>query len=387
MAKSLEDTAFYRYLRLVSLNEVGGDPDRFGVSVSAFHTICQRQLRHHPHTMLTTSTHDHKRGEDVRARINALTEMPQEWARRVRRWALLNGFKRRRLDAPRTLSRNAEYLLYQILIGAWPLEVRAPEDLASSDLADRIVAYMIKASREAKEETAWTNQDPEYEAALEAFVRRILDPERSRPFLADLLPFQERVALVGAVNGLAQVLLKLTAPGIPDFYQGTELLDLSLVDPDNRRPVDYGHRDACLADAPSEAGALLTDWRSGRAKQLLVHQTLEFRRAHAELFTTGNYVPLAAEGQHAERVIAFARQQGEEVAIVIAPRLIGPLLADVDIPLVPAERWGRTRVVLPPELPARALSDRLTGRSVDASGGELGLAELLTSLPVALLTT
>ncbi|HEX6144151.1 MAG TPA: malto-oligosyltrehalose synthase [Geminicoccaceae bacterium] len=384
MAKSLEDTAFYRYLRLVALNEVGGEPDHFGVSPSAFHTLCQRELRHHPLTMVTTSTHDHKRGEDARIRIAALSELPQEWVRRVRRWTLLNRARRGTGGGAPAPSRNAEYLFYQSLIGVWPLEVRAPEDLAGGDLAERMVAYMIKASREAKEETAWTAQNPEYEAALEQFVRRVLDPERSRPFLADFIPFQERIALTGAVSGLAQTLLKLTAPGIPDLYQGSELFDLSLVDPDNRRPVDYGLRDRNL-DAPGpDPAALVADWRSGRIKQHVVAAALRVRRARPDVFRQGAYLPLAVEGQHADRVVALARTGESGVVVVAVPRLVTPLLAESEVPLPAPERWGATRVVLPDEIAGRVLTDELTGRR-HGDGNELRLADLLVDLPVALL--
>jgi (1->4)-alpha-D-glucan 1-alpha-D-glucosylmutase len=385
MAKSLEDTAFYRYFRLAALNEVGGEPDHFGVSVSAFHTVCQRQFRHSPLSMVTTSTHDHKRGEDTRARMLALSELPQEWARRVRRWAVLNRARGSEAASAVTISRNTEYLLYQTLIGVWPVEIRSPEDLADSDLAERIVAYMIKASREAKEETAWTAQDPDYEAALEQFVRRVLDPDRARHFLADFIPFQERIALTGAVNGLAQVLLKLTAPGIPDLYQGTELPDLSLVDPDNRRPVDYALRQAMLLADPPEPEALVRNWRDGRLKQHVVRSALLLRRKRPALFKAGAYLPLTVEGQHADRVVAFARLGDTELVIIVTPRLVTPLLAEVDEPLPAPERWGRTRIVLPEELAAGALRDRLSGRTHDLAEGELRLGEVLGALPVALL--
>src|SRR5690606_11382827 len=258
MAKSLEDTAFYRYNRLVSLNEVGGEPDNFGVSPSAFHHRMQQQQRRHPASMLTTATHDHKRGEDVRARIDALSELPLEWRREVNRWARLNRSKRREVDGQRIPGRNDEYLLYQTLIGAWPLEIDTVEHPGLAAFAERIVAYMIKASREAKARTSWTAPDEEYEAGLERFVRRILDPQEGRPFIADLLAFEPLIARIGAVNGLAQALLRLTAPGVPDTYQGCELWDLSLVDPDNRRPVDFEQRRAWL-EQEADPAALLAE--------------------------------------------------------------------------------------------------------------------------------
>src|ERR671918_568788 len=283
MAKSLEDTAFYRYHRLVSLNEVGGEPGHFGVSLSAFHHLMQQQHQRLPASMLTTATHDHKRGEDVRARINALSELPAEWGRRVRRWAGLNRFKLKEVEGRPVPGRNDSYLLYQTLVGSWPFGLGADDAAGLADYAERIVTYMMKASREAKQRTSWTAPDEEYESGLERFVRRILDPQDGRAFLADLLPFQAQVALIGALNGLAQTLLKLTVPGVPDTYQGCELWDLSLVDPDNRRPVDFEMRRAMLAQ-DADPAELLASWQDGRIKQHVVARTLALRRAAPTLF-------------------------------------------------------------------------------------------------------
>ena len=277
MAKSLEDTAFYRYNRLVSLNEVGGEPNHFAVSPSAFHHLMQQQQRRHPASMLATATHDHKRGGRARAPQRA-----QRAAARVappgRALDPAQSPQAARGERPARAGRNDEYLLYQTLVGAWPLEIDTPEHAGLAEFTERIVAYMIKASREAKVRTSWTAPDQEYEAGLERFVRRILDPQEGRAFLADLLAFQPRIALIGAVNGLAQTLLKLTAPGVPDTYQGCELWDLSLVDPDNRRPVDFELRRAFSSSAPmrarsSPAGAMVASsstsrparWRCGGA--------------------------------------------------------------------------------------------------------------------------
>jgi len=385
MAKSLEDTALYRYHRLIALNEVGGEPDHFGVSPAAFHHNVGQQQRFRPLSMLASATHDHKRGEDTRARIAALSEMAVEWRRRVRRWAVLNRFRRLQLDGAPVPSRNDEYLLYQTLLGTWPFELETPDDLAQSDFVERIVAYMIKAIREAKQETSWTAQNPDYEAGVEQFVRRILDPERGRAFLADLLPFQERLAVVGAVNGLAQVLLKLTAPGVPDIYQGTEFWDLSLVDPDNRRPVDFDERNARLRRLEHEHLArLLANWRDGAIKQAVVARTLGFRRTRPEIFTAGGYQPLSVDGEHAERIVGFARTHEGAAVIAVAPRLVAPLLDGVDRPLPPAEAWGDTRLVLPDD--ARGpMIDVLTGGDVTCDGGEMAIGALLNQLPVALL--
>ncbi len=384
MAKSLEDTAFYRYCRLVSLNEVGGEPSQFGVTVSAFHHLMQQQQQRLPGSMLASATHDHKRGEDVRARINVLSELPLEWRRRVNRWTRLNRSKRRDVDGERVPSRNDEYLLYQTLIGAWPLELTADDVAGLAAFSERIVGYMIKACREAKLQTSWTAPDTVYEAGLEHFVQRILDPREGRAFMADLLGFHAHVALVGAVNGLAQTLLKLTVPGVPDIYQGCELWDLSLVDPDNRRPVDFALREVMLSQ-DADPAALLSSWRDGRVKQHVVTRTLALRRADPALFA-GSYTPLEATGRHADRLVAFARSTEQAVLLAIVPRLVSPLLDGAKLPLPLATAWGDTRVALP-EIPAERLHNPLTGTSIEATPKGLLASEVLASLPVALLTT
>ena len=384
MAKSLEDTAFYRYNRLISLNEVGGEPNHFAVSPSAFHHLMQQQQRRQPASMLATATHDHKRGEDVRARLNALSELPLEWRRQVGRWARLNRLKRREANGQRIPGRNDEYLLYQTLVGAWPLEIDTPEHPCLTEFTERIVAYMIKASREAKVRTSWTAPDQEYEAGLERFVRRILDPQEGRAFLADLLAFQPRIALIGTVNGLAQTLLKLTAPGVPDTYQGCELWDLSLVDPDNRRPVDFELRRTFLEQG-ADPGALLASWQDGRIKQHVVARTLALRRRDPELFETGSYEPLEAVGALADRLVAFGRRTEREMIVVAVPRLIAGLLQDPELPCPARAVWGDTRLELPAAFAGRELVNHLTDRPVPTSSGALMVGDLLADLPVALL--
>jgi (1->4)-alpha-D-glucan 1-alpha-D-glucosylmutase len=387
MAKAVEDTAFYRYVRLISLNEVGGGPEHFGTSPAAFHTVVQQTQRFHPLSMLAGATHDHKRGEDVRARISALSELPAEWRRRVRRFALLNRSRRQEIGGRRVPSRNDEYLLYQTLIGAWPFEVQAPDDLARGDFTDRIVAYMIKALREAKLETSWSAPDTAYEEGVTQFVRRILDPVGGRAFIADLLPFQAEIARIGAVNGLAQTLLRLTAPGVPDSYQGTELWDLSLVDPDNRRPVDFELRQRWLAD-PRPIGTLLGEWRGGRIKQQLIARTLALRRRQPAAFSSGDYLPLSPRGAHADRIVAFARRADRVLAVVVVPRLVAPLLRDRELPLPAGAAWADTEVELPEGWTNAILFDELTGRRhAPPHSGGLAVAELLAELPVALLST
>jgi (1->4)-alpha-D-glucan 1-alpha-D-glucosylmutase len=384
MAKSLEDTAFYRYNRLVSLNEVGGEPSHFGESPSAFHHLLQQQQRRHPFSMLASATHDHKRGEDVRARIDVLSELPLEWRRQVVRWARLNRFKRRELDGQRVPGRNDEYLLYQTLLGAWPLEIDTPDHPALAAFTERIVEYMLKASREAKLRTSWAAPDQEYEAGLERFVRRILDPQEGRAFLADLLGFQPRIAVVGALNGLAQILLKLTVPGVPDTYQGCELWDLSLVDPDNRRPVDFDLRRESLQQGADPA-ALLASWQDGRIKQHVIASTLALRRRHPDLFESGSYEPIEAVRGLADRVLAFARRTEQAMIVVVVPRLIAALLQDREQPCPAPAAWGDTRLELPPAFAGRPLLNHLTERPVPTSSGSLAVADALADLPVALL--
>jgi (1->4)-alpha-D-glucan 1-alpha-D-glucosylmutase len=380
-AKAVEDTTFYRAVRLVSLNEVGSEPDRFGTSPSAFHEANRRRHRSHPDGMLTTSTHDHKRGEDLRARLNVLSEVPRAWRGRVQRWMLLNRRKRSEADGRAAPSRGDEYLFYQTVVGAWPFSPAGAE--VEGTFVERIDAYMLKAIREAKEHTSWAAPHEEYERAVSSFVTRCLDPELSRPFVEDVAAFVREIAPAGAVNGLAQVVLKLTSPGVPDVYQGTELWDFSLVDPDNRRPVDYATRRAFLG-RPSAAGEELASWHDGRIKQRIIQRLLEVRRAHPELFTGGAYLPLAVEGLHADRVIAFARRHEDRTLVVIAPRLVWSLLQEEERPL--PRGWGSTRVMLPEELRAPALVDVLSGRepAPDAEGA-LPVESCLSELPVAAL--
>lgn len=381
-AKGIEDTAYYRYHRLVSLNEVGGDPDRFGVSPAAFHRANARRLSERPHGLLAGSTHDSKRAEDVRARLQILSELPLAWRDRVMQWRILNRpLRHARKETPGdgTLpDANTEYLLYQTLLGAWPFDKRPEDRLGADNLRDfraRIQGYMLKAVREAKVHTAWDNPDADYEAALAAFIDALLDPALASPFLADFLPFQRRIARLGLYNSLTQTLLRLTAPGVPDIYQGCELWNFSLVDPDNRRPVDFAHRQAQLRQlnerlAHSEGrdelvADLLTHPEDGRVKLYLIRQILALRRSNPGIFAAGDYRPLAVEGPHAERLCAFARRHGDHAIIVLAPRLLASLAHPNrgqrgHQPADPfADRgWATTFV----EVPVASLWDVLAGR-------------------------
>ena len=396
MAKGLEDTAFYRFNRLISCNEVGGDPRQTGLSIAAFHNRNRERARHWPHGLLATATHDTKRGEDARARIDVLTEIPGEWDRGVRRWAALNGRWKVELDDRSAPTRNDEYLLYQALLGAWPVELDeppfAPDALAS--FTQRIQAFMVKAAREAKLRTSWANPSKEYEDALLQFVARLLDAEAGKLFVADFLPFQGRVARIGMLNSLVQLALKLTCPGVPDIYQGSELWDLSLVDPDNRRRPDFEQRRRLLAElapigglpCPRRAEAvsdLVRGWRDGRIKLHVLATLLRLRRDRETLFATGDYQPLAAEGSMTDRLVAFAREASGDRVVVATGRHLAPFVPSVDGDSA-QHSWEDTSLSLPPGL-GGTLIDVLTGREMTPSNGALAARELFSILPVAVL--
>jgi (1->4)-alpha-D-glucan 1-alpha-D-glucosylmutase len=397
-AKALEDTAYYRYGRLLSRNEVGASPGEFALSVEGFHAANLERARRFPHALVTTATHDHKRGEDVRARLAVLSEIADEWAATLRAWSTLNAPHRRGLDgappavgvggdAPRDWAPGptAEAMLYQTLVGCWPYEL-APTDSAGVEaLAQRVAAWQEKALREAKLRTSWHAPQERYEAAARAFLFDILAPQRRDGFLRELSAFVGRISRAGAVNGLLQTLLRTTVPGVPDLYQGTELWDFSLVDPDNRRPVDFGRRAGWLTQTPPSEQ--LANWRDGRVKLGIVHRALTLRAVSPALFLAGMYVPLTVSGPRAKHAIAFARRHGDAYAIVIGTRLSATLLpADSDVPLVPPEAWQDTYVTLPRALAGRALFDCLSPCAPKADeAGRLPLAEALAALPVALL--
>jgi (1->4)-alpha-D-glucan 1-alpha-D-glucosylmutase len=316
MAKSLEDTAFYRYFALLALNEVGGDPILPALSAPEFHARMAAQAKDTPHGLVATATHDTKRGEDARARLLALSELADEWAAEAERWSKLNASLVTQAGGRRAPSRAHEYMLYQALVGAWPLE--APDER----LAVRMQAYAVKAAREGKLETSWMNPNEVYEQALTKFVGNLLDRGRSAPFIEALSAVSRRIALLGALNGLVQLTLKATMPGVPDFYQGTEFWDLSLVDPDNRRPVDFAARANALAALETEGawGHLAESWSDGRIKLALTHRLRSLRRTLAHVFTGGDYAPLPVSGRDADHIIAFARQRGGDGVLVIAAR-------------------------------------------------------------------
>ena len=378
MAKGLEDTAFYIYNRLVALNEVGGEPQRFGLRVEEFHRRTFDRHEHWPATLLATSTHDTKRSEDVRARIAAISEMPETWRQSLGRWRTLNRRWKKRIDETEAPDRNEEYLLYQTLLGSWPLEpFRELSDEAHATYVSRMQQYMAKALKEAKLNTSWVQPNEPWDAAVAEFVARVLDRSPKNRFLESFLPVAEEVARVGAINSFSQTLLKLTTPGVPDIYQGNEIWDLSLVDPDNRRPVDYAKRQKLL-DSLGEATPeeLFANWRDGRIKLFLIQRLLHFRREHRELFRRGSYQALQVTGEFAESCIAFARALHGQSVIVLAPRLttrIGwPPLGDA---------WRDTAV----ELPERSVGGRelFTGDYKAIHGSGLRVADAFARLPFA----
>ncbi len=401
-AKGIEDTANYIYNRLVSLNEVGGDPKLFGISPALFHARMRDRRARWPHALSTTSTHDTKRSEDVRARINVLSEIPLEWKAHVHRWHRLNKKHVTVLDGQPAPGRNEEYLLYQTLIGAWPLTEM--DEAESRSFLDRIQAYMNKALKEAKQHSSWMNPDQAYEQAMARFVEAILDRSGPNQFLEDFLPFQGRIARYGLCNSLAQVLVKITAPGIPDFYQGTELWDFSLVDPDNRRPVDFAARAAMVKELervtanadPAGRGwlvrTLMASCQDGRIKLYLTLTALNFRRTHAALFQDGDYLSLDAQGVRRDHVCAFARgpaDRPDQAVLTIVPRLVAGLMQDSGKFPLGADAWRGTVLPVPTAKRGTRYRNVLTGAVLtpaEAGGTRvLSLADVFRDCPVALL--
>ena len=378
-AKSVEDTAFYRYGRLLSRNEVGGDPGRFALSVDAFHQANLQRLRDFPHTLLATATHDHKRGEDVRARLAVLSELPQAWSESVRKW--MNQHQPLRADlgdgqfAP---SAPDQAMLYQMIVGAWPLDL-APEDRAGlKAYAERVAVWQEKAWREAKRRTNWVTPDAAYEDGCRAFLMQLMDGARCAPFIADLRTWVDRLALPGICNSLAQTVLRLASPGVPDLYQGAEFWDLSLVDPDNRRQVDYDVRRAALAASEAQTDFDPMLWQGMQLKQPLIQRVLTLRAAEPALFDAGDYVPLQARGAQAAHVVAFLRRHQGRTLLVAALRL--PTRG----PQPGSDGWGDTMLLLPQAV--AAWRDVLSAeRVVKMDGDALPLAMLLGERPVAVL--
>jgi (1->4)-alpha-D-glucan 1-alpha-D-glucosylmutase len=382
MAKGFEDTALYRYNRFIALNEVGSSPDQFGLSVAAFHKENQHRAQHWPHGMLATSTHDVKHGEDARARLAALSLIPEEWVAKVSAWTRILRARRGDVEGTAPPARNDEYLFFQNLIATWPAELTLPRNLEPTQLAqysERLQAAMIKSVREARVHSNWISPDAAYESAVTEFVRSALDPAIGQTFLENFLPFQRDVAELGVHNSLAQVLLKITSPGVADFYQGSDLWDLNLPDPDNRRPVNFDTRRELLSqikDVRQERVpslyTMLKNWHDGRIKLILIQTLLRFRCKHSGLFETGSYEPLQAPGD-SSGLCAFRRSAERETCVV---------LASLDARRKPVE-YSQESISVGDD--AAGWRDVITERIVAANQGKVNLAEAFAVLPIALL--
>ena len=388
-AKSVEDTAFYRYGRLLSRNEVGSEPSQFAISPNAFHVGNQLRQKRFPLALLATATHDHKRGEDTRIRLAVLSEIPAEWQSALQRWTRLNASIKRDIDGPAPDVAD-EIMLYQTLIAAWPLDLAADDRDGLQAFGKRVFGWLEKALREGKRRSGWAVPNADYEAACHAFLDSCLDP--ARPLAGELAGFANRLALPGAINGISQAMLRLTCPGICDLYQGTEYWDFSLVDPDNRRPVDFPARERSLqaAAAPAE---LMAHWRDGRVKQAIIARALALREQAPGLFTTGLYTPLHVEGPAAQHILAFLRTYEGSAAVVVTTRLPAGLGLEGAMPLVQPSQWRETSLQMPRNLVGRSLVDRLASVSDAVVGttanlvvaATMDLESILARLPVALL--
>jgi (1->4)-alpha-D-glucan 1-alpha-D-glucosylmutase len=393
MAKGLEDTACYVYNRLSSVNEVGGSPAEFGFPVEEFHRGNLERAEKWPHALLLTSSHDTKRSEDVRARLNVLSEMPRDWSAAVMRWRRMNQAAKITISDGRLVpDSNEEYLLYQTLVGAWPF---APD--LDGEFVSRVQRYMSKAAHEAKVNLSWVNDNPEYVRALNEFIARILTPANAgkrNPFPQRIEEFVRPVAYFGALNSLAQVLLKITAPGVPDFYQGNELWEFRLVDPDNRHPVDFAVRERLLNELLRRSGEgrllelcsdLMANYQDGRIKMWVTMRALNFRREHHELFRSGSYTPLTTTNEKQEHVAAFARSYEDRSMVVAVPRFSYTLMRGRVQPPI-GDVWGNAELQLPAEVLGTRLLNVFTGEEFPVNGRTLPCRQLFAFFPVALLS-
>jgi len=383
-AKAVEDTACYRSGALLSRNDVGFDPQTFSAPVQAFHAACLERAEHFPRNLLTTATHDHKRGEDTRARMTVISERAEWFAAKVRHWRQLAYGQRQELADGPAPSAGDEMLLFQILLGCWPLDLNVDDKPAMEAFCERIIKWQEKAVREAKLRSTWTDPNSEYENACQHYLRALLLGEECRTLRSEIAESALELAPAGALNSLTQALLRMTTPGVPDLYQGADYWDFSLVDPDNRRPVDFDRRRATF-DLQAQPAELLANWQDGRIKQWLIGRTLGLRRSQPRLFSEGSHLPLHVEGEHADRLIAFARELDGNWLIVVAARLASSLLADSHTPQIPAERWGDTRVRLPDALSGHALERLFDGKTVTPKQAALSATDVLQQLPVAIL--
>jgi (1->4)-alpha-D-glucan 1-alpha-D-glucosylmutase len=342
-AKAVEDTALYRSAVLLSRNDVGYNTERFSAPAQEFHNACIERLEHFPGNLMTTATHDHKRGEDTRARLAVLSERADWYTSCVEQWRILSPSLH---SDPASPSAGDELILYQALLGSWPLDIDLQDTKALAQYNERMWQWQRKALREAKLQSSWAAVNDAYEQATQMFLERLLLGDEGLPLRSAIAEAVQAIAPAGALNSLAQTLLRMTVPGVPDLYQGNEFWDFSLVDPDNRRPVDFqARREAVQAD--SAPAALVRDWRDGRVKQALIARTLAVRAEYPQLFHRGRYQPLEVVGEHAQRVLAFMREDGQQRAIVVVPIHAASLLENSAVPQVTASDWGDTRVSLP----------------------------------------
>ncbi|MGZ5056332.1 MAG: malto-oligosyltrehalose synthase, partial [Methylobacter sp.] len=398
MAKGLEDTSAYIYHRLLSLNEVGGDPRRFGVTRRAFHRANKVRAERSPHSMLATSTHDTKRSEDMRARLNVLSEIPAAWRLALRNWSRVNRSLKHIVDGMLVPTRNDEYFIYQTLLGIWP--PGEPDANEMAHFSTRMKDYLVKAVREAKVYTSWINPNTADEGAVIAFADALINAPATSAFMTDFQPFQRRIARLGMFNSLSQTLIKLTVPGVPDIYQGCECWDFSLVDPNNRRPVDFDRRRTMLDDLQTLAAqashqrrvgvsALCDTLEDGRAKLLIVSSALALRERWPEVFQQGKYLPLAVKGEHAAHLCAYARVAGGRTVITLAPRFFAKVLGNADRLPLGEKVWGNTSVELPSRLGDKQYTCVFIGKELKPqqrrSGWSLTAAHVLAEFPVGLI--
>jgi (1->4)-alpha-D-glucan 1-alpha-D-glucosylmutase len=384
-AKSVEDTTFYRFGRLISRNEVGTEPSQFAISPAAYHAAMRNRRKSLPRALSATATHDHKRGEDSRARLAVISEIPGEWEAALNRWTRLNASLKRDLGGPAPDACD-EIMLYESMIGAWPLGLSADDRDGVAALEERLAAWQEKALREGKRHSGWAVPNTEYETACRDFLHQVMHPDRRSRVLYEIADFVERIAAPGAINALSQAVLRITSPGVPDLYQGTEYWDFSLVDPDNRRPVDFAVRQASLQADVSPA-TLLPDWKDGRIKQAVIARCLRYRAAAGGLFVEGSYTPLRVEGPRAENVLAFARIFEGRASLSVVTRLPAQLSSIGARPLPDPTVWDGTFIVSPRNFIGRRTLDVLAGEK--GAGGEvtgrLPVNNILATLPVAVL--
>ncbi len=376
MAKGAEDTTFYIYNRFISLNEVGGDPAVFGLTLKDFHNFMAERQSKWPYTMNATSTHDTKRGEDVRARLNVLSEIPKEWSKQVILWNRINRSKKKMVNGLRAPDKNDEYFIYQTLIGTYPFDQKDHEPFTR-----RMKDYIIKAIREADIHTAWIKQDADYEQACVNFIEEILKRDEKNEFMGSFIPFQKKIAFDGVLNSLSQQMLKMTCPGVPDFYQGTELWDLTLVDPDNRRPVDYQYRMGLLQEIENKGSfdhikVITENNNDDRIKLFLIFKVLKVRKQYADLFLKGDYIPLEIQGELNKHMIAFARKLGQLWTITVVPRFLRQFVEE-------NHHWGEVILLLPQNAPQQWIN-AFTGEKLSIPD-KISLDELFRNFPVAFL--